>query len=131
MMNRLFQFVLLTTTLGQVFAVSCPATGSIEVSDVTISLSNSEKLCTLTTLSSLGELVPVARSYDGNNWEASPGPFSASVSFECSKNSCSVDLTQIMAAGSSCFLTTFESYADASDKQGQKNMVARFLEQAT
>ncbi|KAI2512165.1 Protein of unknown function (DUF1501) [Fragilaria crotonensis] len=92
---------------------------------VEVSNSNQNSLCTITEITKDSFLKPVARSYNGMNWEASPGDYSA-VAIACgASGSCNVSLP-LLPAGSRFQITTFKppSYT-VSDE------VARFLEQAT
>jgi hypothetical protein len=92
---------------------------------VEISNSNPNTLCTVTEITSGSFLKPVARSYNGMNWEVSPGDYS-SVDVACGANrTCNVSLP-LLATGSRFQITSFRppSYS-VSDE------VARFLEQAT
>jgi hypothetical protein len=87
--------------------------------------SDMNALCTLVEVTSSGFLKPVARSYDAFDWEAAPGAFSSLLAFQCSAESCSVELPAL-ASGSIYQLTYFPkpSYSRSDES-------ARFLEQAT
>jgi hypothetical protein len=82
-------------------------------------------LCTLVEITPQGSLKPAARSYDGFDWEVSPGAYVSLLNFQCNIESCSVNLP-VLASGSMYKLTSFEkpSYSRADES-------ARFLEQAT
>jgi len=68
-------------------------------------------------------MAPVARSYDGNDWEISPGRFS-SISMICESEECILQLP---------LLGDDEEYAvyESSHTLPRKDEVARFLEQTT
>ena len=134
-MSRLTLLFAVVSVLGQAMAqdYSCPTQGSIlvDLGSVT-TLRNAPELCTLTTVNSLGDLVPLARSYLGQDWEVSPGPFVTSLSFSCSDGVCSVHLDDdALANGSEFKLTSYSSYLDSSNADDRKSIVARFLEEAT
>jgi hypothetical protein len=87
--------------------------------------SDKTTLCTLVEVTSSGFLKPIARSYDAFDWEAAPGAYSSLLRFQCSMETCTVELP-VLASGSTFQLTSFEkpSYSRSDES-------ARFLEQAT
>lgn len=108
--------------------VMCPPEGSpLDIQDggkISIGISNKTNLCTLVEITSKGYLKPVGRSYDGNEWEASSGEYSAT-EFDCDSTSCKVDLPA-PKSGARYQLTSMPSTTyTAADE------TARFLEQAT
>ena len=111
----------------------CPDVGSTPIivtsnSRVSLSVSDPETLCTLTRIqtSETGEttsIAPVARSYEGNNWEAVKGPYN--LDFSCENNRCT---TFVPDDPYSFYLTTYD---DKSQGLGVQERASRFLEQAT
>jgi hypothetical protein len=110
---------------------TCPLLGSINFSgDGALRFYNSEsgKICTLVQVSpDRLSFKPVGRSYDSREWEASSGEFS-SLQWLCENGSCIVDLPTL-PQGSIYKLTSFDTSNIAAI--GNKNDIARFLEQAT
>ena len=103
------------------------STGSIDIltsGEVDLSNSNANTLCTLTEITMDSFLKPVARSYNGTDWENSAGDF-VYMSINCLSGLCRVSLPPL-SFGSRYQLTTFvrPSYT-------QMDEIARFLEQAT
>ena len=97
-----------------------------------VELPISSNLCTLTILDSGNRRMPVSRSYDGNDWEASAGYFSAQVSIDaCYKGLyCHVTLPALPAPleGQEVNAYMLSSFQHSISPQAQ---VTRFLEQAT
>ena len=132
-MIRSLSLLLLANAFGQIAAYDydCPGAGEhISVQPGSVSIGNSANgLCTLTTVTALGDLVAVARSYDGLDWEASPGPFAETLSISgCDGKGCTVDVSGI---STEMKLTSYAAYLDANNVKDQKSIVAKFLEQAT
>lgn len=133
-MIRSLSLLLLANAFGQIAAYDyeCPSAGEhISVQPGLVSIANSANngLCTLTTVTALGDLVAIARSYDGGDWEASAGPNAASLSISgCDGNGCTVDVSGI---STEMKLTSYAAYLDPNNAKDQKSMVAKFLEQAT
>jgi len=130
-MIRSLSFVLLANALGQIAAIECPELGeTANVSSGSISIANFAKgLCTLTTVNELGDLLAIARSYDGKDWEVSPGPFVDSLSINCGNgHACTLNLSDI---DTPMKLTSYAPYLKGDSASDQKKMVAKFLEQAT
>ena len=102
------------------------------LSMVTSSVAADGELITLALFDDLGELLPVARSYDGRGWEVSPGPFAdGKVSIGCDASSCAIDVSNLGRTGT-LKKTTYSAYLDpASSEDDKRSAVARFLEQAT
>jgi hypothetical protein len=90
--------------------------------------SSSQSLCTLHQFSSENNRIkPIARSYAGNEWEASGGEFST-LAWTCSGLVCSVKLP-ILPDNSHYVLTSF--YPPETFRNDGMDEIARFLEQAT
>ena len=69
---------------------------------------------------------PIARSYDGNRWEATIGRgISSMLQFDCDKSSCTVDYLPESEEGSSYQLISWQHSLPKQDE------VARFLERTT
>mmetsp|Transcript_19333 Transcript_19333/g.27328 ORF Transcript_19333/g.27328 Transcript_19333/m.27328 type:complete len:1758 (+) Transcript_19333:76-5349(+) len=114
--------------------VSCPlepnnAPIAVSAGLINLERSSSVSLCTLTKIitheSGDNTLMPVARSYYGNDWEVSAGVFASIVSPQCATASCSLDLPPL-AANENYMLTTL-----AEPERTYHDKVARFLEQAS
>lgn len=104
-----------------------------EIQTITVNMAPSGKLLTLTMLdSNTGDLIPIARSYDGRKWEVAPGPYahSGEVGITCGTSNCEVDLSAITTSGP-VKETTYTAYLNLDDETGKKARAARFLEQAT
>jgi len=93
----------------------------------------SNALCSLTKVITDGDgevtaVIPVARSYDNNNWEVAPGAYAASVlneeSFDCQSGLCNIALPDLIT-GESYVLSSYEY--DLSERES----AARFLEMGT
>lgn len=107
---------------------------------VVLNLAKDAGLCTLSLTDEYGDYLPIARSYDGRNWEVTAGPFNSpsfDLALACDATTCSIDLTSILhtAVGGSgeIRLTSYAPYLDESSSEimEKKGIVARFLEQAT
>jgi hypothetical protein len=101
-----------------------------DIKNIEVDKAPSGKLMTLTMLDSTGNLIPIARSYDGRDWEVAPGPYaySGEVGITCSTDTvCEIDLEAITESGP-VKETTYTEYLDLEDKKAR---VARFLEQTT
>ena len=110
---------------------------------VILSLANDAGLCVLSLLDPFGDYLPIARSYDGRDWELSAGPFNSpnfDLNLNCNDDGtdeCSIDMASILQAPAGSVgeirLTSYAPYLDtsSSDSMQQKGIVARFLEQAT
>jgi hypothetical protein len=86
-------------------------------------------LCTLVQVSPDGKFIsPVARSYDGRDWEASAGKFAAIVAFKCTDDdTCMLNsLPALSAEGATYQLTSFDM-----PNYSTQDIIARFLEQTT
>ena len=107
----------------------CPiAPGSITFTTIgpnSFDIPSNKGLCTLVQISPDSQsFKPVGRSYAGSAWEAYSGDFS-SLGWSCSGTSCAVTLPAL-EVGAVYQLTTFSTPPTVS-----RNVVARFLEQAT
>ena len=101
--------------------------GSVDIlisGEIDISNSKLSTLCTLTEITNDSFLKPVARSYNGTDWETSAGDF-VYMGIKCFSGVCRVSLPPL-SLGSRYQLTTFlrPSYSRMDE-------IARFLEQAT
>jgi len=98
----------------------------------TINKAQRGELVTLTFLTDPGnDKIPVARSYDGRDWELSPGPFAdIGLSISCSPTSCDINVSNIDLSGN-LYETSYTSYVSRFSTKGKAARVARFLEQAT
>ncbi len=115
---------------------SCPSSGSsplqVYPGIIEIERVGENEVCTLTKIyidedKNVSKSVPIARSYDNNDWEISPGQFAMSI-FDhqplCSSSSCRIDLPSL-EANEEYRLTNYENTLSARDE------FARFLESAT
>ena len=108
--------------------LECPETSgvSMEVDLVAgLNLVNAPigSLCTLVQVSATDEVKPVARSYDGEDWEAAAGDF-ASTSVLCNGGECHIE--SILAASKNKYLLTSFTHELTDDQ-----IKARFLERTT
>ena len=125
--------------------MDCGAIGTDSPTDVgltqegtlEVTMSSTGSLCTLTevqTDTSTGEdvqVIPIARSYEGRNWESAAGGrassiFSSGGALACSDTSSTCTMHLPAASTSSRYVLT--SYDHSI---GQRNEVARFLDQST
>ena len=117
--------------------VDCPRAGTppIYLNQVTkfTRLTNSQPgtLCTLSLAQisiegTIDSLAPVARSYEGNHWEALKGPYN--VHFDCFKSRCRTALPPLPSDNHAFILTT---YSEQRLNLTLKDKSARFLEQTT
>ena len=76
-------------------ALSCPPVGASKVTaSGTKLIPMSEDYCGIFIQTSAGDLIPYARSYSGNDFEASPGPMAIhSDSIICSVADCNIELS--------------------------------------
>jgi hypothetical protein len=96
-----------------------------------VNLSQFGQLVTLTVEEPSGNLIPVARSYDGRPWEVAPGPYAdVGLPISCESSWCGIDIAPIKRVGS-LKETVYTSFLDPNNEQGRNALVARFLEQAT
>ena len=109
--------------------------GLTQEATLEVTMSSTGSLCTLTevqTDASTGEdvqIVPIARSYEGQNWESAAGGrassiFSSGGALACSGATCTMHLPAA-SANSRYVLTSYDHSI------GQRNEVARFLDQST
>lgn len=96
-----------------------------------LSLSRENSLCRLTLVERPNDgrnetIYPIARSYEGNNWEAARGPFN--VKFECLRSTCRTSIPKLPSENHVYILKT-SSYS-MNDIIIQDD-ASRFLEQAT
>ena len=119
--------------------LSCPDIGQATVLTETggiIRIATNAALCVLTFVNNNGgrrlnggsassQITPMARSYDSENWESSPGEYSG-LTFTCNSGACEVVLPDLSDAAQAYALETLSS-PDYSDKE----LIARFLEQTT
>ncbi len=133
---------------GAVAATSftCPAAGStiiipptaVEAGDIELEVtsSNGGDLCTLTlhdNNNSASVPIPIARSYDGLDWEITAGPYSDALSQpDCVASVCTFsDLPPLNDDDEYDFSYVLTSYYRDADDIGAQAEAARFLEQAT
>jgi hypothetical protein len=110
-------------------AIVCPNVGaSVEILDFEgLRLDNTIAgfLCTLVEVSSTDDIKPIARSYDGNDWEPYAGDF-AYATFACYSGACNVDSVTQKTGGYRYFLTS-STHVLSNDALKK----ARFLEKTT
>jgi len=134
--------------------ISCPSVDSepLEINPGHLLVFNApaNALCTLTkaVFSSTGEvekIMPIARSYDQNQWEVAPGTFASSVFLNndiwCYDNGCQMDLTPSISKRQQSIMPQAFSMMSRSESKyyltsyehslSQRNEYARFLESAT
>ncbi len=119
-------------------AFSCPPVGdaSIDVTSGSVTLSRSDKICTLTKAVVFNDgktsLIPIAISYDNNPWEQSAGEFAASVfasrGILCRAEGCEMYLPPLVRIGRFREAYLLKSYDHSLTP---KEEYARFLETAT
>lgn len=113
---------------------ACPPLGStISFNETYVRLADfSGDLCTLTEIVGGTAIKPVARAFDGRDWQASAGQYAGILTIECvpSTTACDMHLPPLQEDG--VFrLTSYEKYVDPTDSSQQPAIVARFLEQAS
>ena len=109
------------------------ATDSDTVVSLTIPIpqqgTTASSLCTLVQVSDERNgkefIRPIARSYNGHDWEATAGPHAGLVDIECSAQKCSVQFPAT-SEEATYQLTSFEGPSYSS-----QDLAARFLEQTT
>jgi hypothetical protein len=117
---------------AQSVTYSCPGIGDDPkvIQDSLVQLSNFAHLCTLTRLTDGATISPVARSYNGRDWEVSAGDYAATLEVDCEagpENTCLLNLgVEPSIHENQVFVLT--SYQHALDA---KSTVARFLERAS
>ena len=94
-------------------------------------VSSAGTLCTLNRIqtSDTGEVIfiaPVARSYDGNDWETVSGPYK--VQINCANSECAIFVPD---SSSDNFRFQLTSYDTRSRNFSSQDLASRFLEQAT
>jgi len=115
--------------------LSCPTSSNSPTNitssgTISINIVPIDTLCTLTLkkiVNNEPSLIPLARSYDNNDWEAVAGPFY--LDFSCAGSSCQSTSTLPTIGNEDSFqLTTF----NLNDRSfTSSDVAARFLEQAT
>jgi hypothetical protein len=124
--------LLITKADAQVPVFACqlsktvPLTNYRETTDVKLVNTKAlqSEVCVLWRITSTGARVPVARSYDGNNWEAHSGTY-AKQKFTCVSGVCTTKLPAKMDT-QRYELVSYQRRALSKDE-----MAARFLEQTT
>jgi len=81
-------------------------------------------LCTLSRITTGSGLAPVARSYDGNDWERVAGPY-RTLPINCSQAYCDILIPAADTSVDRFVLVSFDRFLPSVD------IVARFLEQTT
>ena len=113
---------------------SCPDVGAESLEVVpdngifSILTTSNEGLCTLTlktTTSTTETLAPLARSYNGHDWESVAGPYT--ISFHCNGNECDGSAPSIDQHTQVFLLTSF----GLSTNLNSEDIAARFFEQTT
>jgi len=126
---KLFTFLLTACFVSgnEVWRVATPWIGTL-----TFNKAQSGQLVTLTFVSNpANDRIPVARSYDGQDWELSAGPFAAAgLMISCSSSSCTINVLKLTRSGN-LFETSYTCILDPASGKGKNAVVARFLEQAT
>ena len=115
------------------FTLQGAATDSDTVVSLTIPIpqqgTTASSLCTLVQVSDERNgkefIRPIARSYNGHDWEATAGPYAGLVDIECSSQECSVQFP--FEEEATYQLTSFEGRPSYSSQ----DLAARFLEQTT
>ncbi|KAL7543207.1 hypothetical protein ACHAXR_012486, partial [Thalassiosira sp. AJA248-18] len=111
-------------------AISCPSIGSSKVtasSTKIVSLSDASTFCGIFIQTSSGGLIPYARSYNGYDWESSPGPLAASSdSISYSGDDCIIMLPDLEDTTASYVVLA----KDGASSDVRKD-IARFLEMTT
>lgn len=109
---------------------SCPPTDGEQITfslvqNTKVSIERSMFLCTLTLENEDGSIMPVARSYDGYEWERAGGGFSSKLEeWSCSSSTCST----VLPPG---FNYVLQTRAVNAPSLSEEEMTARFLESAT
>ncbi len=113
---------------------------SVESASFTIGIANNSPgyLCTLTRhdISNNNSIVPIARSYEGNNWEVSAGSYAEILSQpscgapDAVEGACLFESLPPQGADIDAYVYVLTSYQHAV-AGGKKAEAARFLEQAT
>jgi len=100
---------------------------------LSLNKAQSNQLITLTFVptTSTNDRIPIARSYDGRDWELSPGLYThIGLAITCSGSSCGINLSNLTRSGD-LFETSYTSPFDPDSGKGKNTRAARFLEQAT
>ena len=131
----LLQVFLLPTAKAEAHIYACPDSGLTEVASgesITVYKSAAGSICVLTRVeASDSSFAPVARSYDGYDWERVAGPYrSALDNITCDDDTLSCSFTVPFAEANQTFVLTKYEYSD--DKSLDiKEEAARFFEQCT
>jgi hypothetical protein len=108
--------------------MTCPNVGAttdvIDLESLTLENTMVGFLCTLVEVSPTDEIKPIARSFDGNDWESYAGDF-AGTTFSCVSGTCSIGSVSQKAGGYQYVLTSFTHSLSNDQKK------ARFLERTT
>ena len=132
----LLQLFLLPSTNSEAQAFSCPDSGFTEVTSgesITVLKSASGSLCTLTRVeASDSSFAPVARSYDGYDWERVAGPYRSTLgNIACDDDTFACSFTVPVAEASQAFVLTKYAYIEDDNSLDVKAEAARFFEQCT
>lgn len=93
---------------------------------VDIPVTQDSTLCTLVEVSADGKFIsPMARSYNGWDWESTAGKYAGELDIDCGQGTCNISLPPL-PEGASYELTSFEE-----PSYSRLELAARFLEQAT
>lgn len=104
---------------------SIQLTNSTETKELFLVNTQASEVCVLWRITLGGARVPVARSYDKNDWEAYSGSYST-LTFKCSSNICQTRLPQTTDDTLRYELTSYQRRELRDDETA-----ARFLEQTT
>jgi len=115
------------TAINDIWMVTTPWIGTLSMNKA-----SSGQLITLSFLAHpTNAWIPVARSYDGRDWELSGGPLAyIGLTISCFNDSCGINVANLTRAGN-LYETTYPSPLSSTSEKGKNAMVSRFLEQAT
>jgi hypothetical protein len=118
-------------------SIECPPPGTVkeitdyqETTSLNIRTSEEDVLCTLRLVSSTGMMLPIARSYLGNDWEPYAGGY-AGLKFNCSDSACSTRIPGLSRSSERRYDGYTYQLASFRHSTDHKSQVARFLEQGT
>ena len=131
----LLQVSILPTAKAEAPIYECPDSGLTEVTSgesITVYKSAAGSLCTLTRVEdSDSSFAPVARSYDGYDWERVAGPYRSTLdNITCNDDTLSCSFTVPIAEPNQTFVLTKYEYSD-DNSLDIKEEAARFFEQCT
>lgn len=124
-------------------ALSCPSVGSskaIGAGTKIVSLADALVFCGIFIHTSSDALIPYARSYNGYDWEAAPGPLAAPESISCSGDTCMITLPNLEDSAASYVILAKDGTSSDNVPNGNSRFlstpdvrkdIARFLETVT